>query len=89
MKCKKKVLSALVALGLAFGGATVSLPPAEAASVDTISKISVKADGSNFKYWNQDSASFKALKAYRNCGSWRFDYALRGGEILTPTGGKK
>lgn len=64
MKCKKKVLSALVALGLAFGGATVSLPSAEAASVDTISKISVKADGSNFKYWNQNSASFKALKAY-------------------------
>ena len=28
-------------------------------------------------------------EAFRSCGSWRFDYALKGGEILTPTGGKK
>ena len=35
-----------------------------AMSVEDIGKISVKADGSDFQYWNENAESLKALKAY-------------------------
>ena len=35
-----------------------------AMSIEDIAKISVKADGSDFKYWNENAESLKALKAY-------------------------
>ena len=62
-KIRKKVLSTLVALGVAFGAAS-ALPSAEAASVETISQISVNAEGTNFKYWNENAPSLKAVKAW-------------------------
>jgi guanylate kinase len=64
MKTSKKLASALIALGLAFGAVGADMATTEAASVSEIAQINVKKDGSNFQYWNQDSASFKALKAY-------------------------
>ena len=64
MKMKKKVCAALIALGLAFGSVGADISTADAAPVETIAAISVKADGSNFKYWNENSPALKALKAY-------------------------
>ena len=37
---------------------------ASAMSVEEIGKINVKADGSDFRYWNENAESLKALKAY-------------------------
>lgn len=48
----------LIALVLSFSVAGYAM------SVADIAKISVKADGSDFKYWNDDAQSLKALKAY-------------------------
>lgn len=64
MKMKKSICAALVALGLTFGAVGADISAADAAPVSQIQAINVKADGSNFKYWNEDSESFKALKAY-------------------------
>lgn len=64
MKMKKKVCAALIALGLAFGSVGADISTADAASVETISSISVNAEGTNFKYWNENAPSLKALKAY-------------------------
>ena len=64
MKMKKSICAALVALGLTFGAVGADISTADAAPVSQIQAINVKADGSNFKYWNEDSESFKALKAY-------------------------
>ncbi len=50
----------LLALTLVFVMAGLAC----AMSVEDIAKISVKADGSDFKYWNEDAPSLKALKAY-------------------------
>jgi hypothetical protein len=33
--------------------------------------------------------SLEEAATFKSCGSWRFDFAIKGGEILTPTGGKK
>lgn len=60
----KKLCSALIALGLTFGAAAADISTADAASVSEIASINVVKSGANFQYWNQDSASFKALKAY-------------------------
>ena len=64
MKMKKSICAALVALGLTFGAVGADISTADAAPVSQIQAINVKADGTNFKYWNEDSESFKALKAY-------------------------
>ncbi len=64
MKTSKKMASALIALGLAFGAVGADMATTEAASVQEIAQINVHKSGSNFQYWNEDSASFKALKAY-------------------------
>lgn len=64
MKMKKSICAALVALGLTFGAVGADVTSVEAAPVETIQAISVKADGSNFQYWNENSPSLKALKAY-------------------------
>ncbi|MBQ7593588.1 MAG: haloacid dehalogenase-like hydrolase [Synergistaceae bacterium] len=53
----RKFLSALIIV-LSFAGLACAM------SVEDIASISVKADGSDFKYWNEDSKSFQALKAY-------------------------
>lgn len=64
MKMKKSICSALIALGLTFGAVGADISTADAAPVATIQSISVKADGSNFKYWNENAPALKALKAY-------------------------
>ncbi len=64
MKMKKSICAALLALGLSFGSVGADISTVEAAPVSQIQAINVKADGSNFQYWNQDSQAFKALKAY-------------------------
>lgn len=64
MKMKKSICAALLALGVGFGLAGTDISAVEAAPVNQIQAINVKADGSNFQYWNQGSESFKALKAY-------------------------
>ena len=59
---KKKLCAALLAMSFVFGtGASMNV---EAATRAEIAQISVKKNGSDFKYWNQDSASFKALTNY-------------------------
>ena len=53
----KKVIAALV-VTLAMASCAMAMP------IDEIAKISVNADGSNFRYWNENAESLKALKAY-------------------------
>lgn len=63
---KKNKLCAVVlaaALGL---GAMTGAPVSEAATRAELAKISVNRTGSDFKYWNENAASFRALKAYVN-----------------------
>lgn len=60
---KKNILSLAVATTLLFG-AVANVETAQAASVDEIAAISVNKDGSNFKYWNENSPLLKELKAY-------------------------
>lgn len=45
-------------------GAMAASPASEAASREEIAKISVNKQGTNFKYWNKDAASYKALTGY-------------------------
>ena len=60
---KKNILSFAVAITLLIGSAA-PVPNAQAASVEEIAAISVNKEGSNFKYWNEDSPLLKELKAY-------------------------
>lgn len=64
MKMKKKIASALIALGLAFGAVGADVSTVSAAPVDQIAAISVNKEGTNFQYWNEDAPALKALKAY-------------------------
>ena len=45
-------------------GTMAASPASEAASREEIAKISVNKQGTNFKYWNKDAASYKALTGY-------------------------
>ena len=53
----KKVFAVIVVV-LALASSVCAMP------VEEIAKISVNADGSNFRYWNENAESLKALKAY-------------------------
>lgn len=58
----KNIGAAVLALSFAFSfGACMET---QATSRGDIAAISVKANGSNFQYWNEDAASFQALKDY-------------------------
>ena len=58
----KKLCAALLAMSFAVGVGTGM--DVQAASRSEIGEIQVNAKGSNFQYWNQDSASFQALTNY-------------------------
>ncbi len=60
---KLNILSLAVTTTLLFGTSAL-LTNAQAASVEEIASISVNKDGSNFKYWNENSPLLKDLKAY-------------------------
>ena len=53
------VLAAAIGLGVMTG-----TPGTEAATREEIAQISVDSDGSDFRYWNEDAASFLALTRY-------------------------
>ena len=53
-----KKLFAVVLAVMALASSAFAMP------VEEIAKISVKADGSDFQYWNENAESLKALKAY-------------------------
>lgn len=57
---KKKILACALAAALSCGFAY----EAEAATRAEISQIAVSQKGSNFKYWNKDAASYRALTDY-------------------------
>ena len=54
----KKIFCLTLCFILAFTSVSFAM------SVEEIAKISVKSDGSDFKFWNEDAPSLKALKAY-------------------------
>lgn len=59
----KKIFSAL--LSIMIGASVVfSTAQSEGATRAELAKISVNQDGSNFKYWNKSSKSFKMLTEY-------------------------
>ena len=53
----KKFVAVILSV-LALASSAFAMP------VEEIAKISVKADGSDFQYWNENAESLKALKAY-------------------------
>ena len=55
----KKLCAALLAMSFAVGVGTGM--DVQAASRSEIGEIQVNAKGSNFQYWNEDSASFVTL----------------------------
>jgi phosphoglycolate phosphatase-like HAD superfamily hydrolase len=59
----KKLCTAVLAAALGFGF-MAGTPASEAATREEIAAISVNKKGSNFKYWNKDSAPYKALTSY-------------------------
>ncbi len=59
----KRIGAALLAATLGLGLMT-GTPATEAATRAEIAQISVNRRGSNFRYWNKDAASFRALTAY-------------------------
>lgn len=59
----KKLCTAVLAAALGFGF-MAGAPASEAATREEIAAISVNKRGSNFKYWNKESASYKALTSY-------------------------
>ena len=59
----KKICTAILAATIGFGF-MAGAPASEAATRAEIAAISVNKKGSNFKYWNKDSASYKALTSY-------------------------
>ena len=59
----KKIYAALMAAMIGIGTFSYS-PDADAATREEIAKISVNKKGGNFKYWNKDAASYKALRDY-------------------------
>ena len=58
----KKLIATLVASLMI--GSIGWMPSSDAASRAEIAQISVNQKGSNFKYWNKEAASYKALVAY-------------------------
>lgn len=60
----KNIFSALIAAAVGFGCCMAQAPASEAATRAEIAAISVNKKGSNFKYWNKDSDSYKALTNY-------------------------
>lgn len=59
----KKICTVLMAATLGFGS-MAGLPASEAATREEIAAISVNKRGSNFKYWNKEAISYKALRSY-------------------------
>ncbi len=59
----KKICTALLAAALGFGF-MAGPPVSEAATRAELAKISVNRSGGNFKYWNKDAQSYRALTAY-------------------------
>ncbi len=59
----KNLCAAVIAAELGFGFMAGS-PASEAATREEIAAISVNRRGSNFKYWNKESAPYKALRSY-------------------------
>ena len=59
----KAAVAGLLAAVLGFGIMT-GAPGAEAATRAELAQISVRKDGSDFKYWNKDAASFRTLTRY-------------------------
>lgn len=59
----RKLCAALLAAAIGMGTAAW-MPDAEAMSRAEIAQISVNNKGSNFKYWNKDAASYRALVGY-------------------------
>lgn len=60
MSIKNKITAAVLSIGLLTGG----LSMADAATREEIAAINVKSNGSNFKYWTNDSIPLKQLKTY-------------------------
>ncbi len=59
----KKLCAAILAATLSLGF-MADVPHSDAATRAEIARISVNRNGSNFKYWNKDAASYQALVAY-------------------------
>ena len=59
----KAAAAALLSAVLGFGG-MAGEPAAEAATRAELARISVKKDGSDFKYWNEEAVSFRTLTRY-------------------------
>ena len=59
----KKICTALLAATIGFGF-MAGTPASEAATRQEIAAISVNKKGSDFKYWNKESAPYKALTSY-------------------------
>ena len=60
---KNKLCAAVLAAVLGFGF-MAGAPSTEAATRAELAKISVSRNGSDFKYWNEDAFSFRALTRY-------------------------
>ncbi|MCR5176973.1 MAG: haloacid dehalogenase-like hydrolase [Anaerovibrio sp.] len=58
-----KACSTLVAVMIGIGS-MVGVQNTEAVSRTELAKISVNANGSNFKYWNKEAAAYKQLTGY-------------------------
>ncbi len=58
-----RLCAAILAAALGFGF-MAGTPSAEAATRAELAKISVSRNGSDFKYWNEDAFSFRALTRY-------------------------
>ena len=59
----KKIYTVVLAAALGFGFMT-GTPASEAATRAELAQISVSRNGSDFKYWNEDAFSFRALTRY-------------------------
>ena len=64
MSMKKKLCAALLAMSFAVGVGSGMDTQVQAMSRGDIGAITVNAKGTNFQYWNKDSASFQALTGY-------------------------
>ena len=58
-----KLCAAVLAAAIGLGAALYA-PAGEAATREELSKISVSRNGSDFRYWNEDAFSFRALTRY-------------------------
>ena len=60
---KKKLAACVLAATLGFGF-MAEMPASQAATRAELAQISVNKKGTNFKYWNKEAASYRALTAY-------------------------